>query len=352
MNPERNEIYELIARSLTGEVTDAELKLLENWKSASENNLQEYNEIVFIWLKTGSLKLPERIDFQKSQHILYQRTGISSGRKRWISLAVQAAAVLLLSLIFSGVYSYFIRTNNAGNSPLEATVYQEIKAAYGTQSKVVLADGSSVYLNSGSKLTFPQTFSNQAERRVTLDGEGYFEVAKNKEQPFVVQANRLKIKVLGTKFNVDAYNDNTSVSVALVEGSVELQDNSGTQDNTPMSLAPNQIATLEMASQTLTKTDVDDLNKYTAWINGRIVFFGDPIQTVVKKLSKWYNVDIVISDKKLENYRFTGTFINEPLEQVLNVLSMTSQMTFIAEPAVKQSDNTVTKRKVILKSKI
>jgi ferric-dicitrate binding protein FerR (iron transport regulator) len=82
------------------------------------------------------------------------------------------------------------------------------------------------------------------------------------------------------------------------------------------------------------------------------VFYGDPIQTVVKKLAKWYNVDIVISDKKLEGYKFTGTFINEPLEQILNILSMTSQMTYTAEPIIKQTDNSMSKRKIILRSKI
>lgn len=352
MSPVSDDIYALIAKSLTGQLSDSELNALDEWKSFSEKNLQEYNDMVALWIKSGSMKVPQPIELTNARQIVYRKTGLYSPSKRWINWAVQAAAVLVLSLILSGIYSYIHQNNAVNYTGSSMPVLQEIRAAYGTQSKVVLADGSSVYLNSGSKLTFPQTFNYQAERQVTLEGEGYFEVAKNKEQPFVVQANRLKIKVLGTKFNVDAYNDNTSVSVALVEGSVELQDNSGKHDNTPMSLAPNQIATLEVESQKLTKTDVDDLNKYIAWINGRIVFFGDPIQTVVKKLSKWYNVDIVISDKRLENYRFTGTFINEPLEQVLNVLSMTSQMTFIAEPAVKQSDNTVTKRKVILKSKI
>jgi ferric-dicitrate binding protein FerR (iron transport regulator) len=137
--------------------------------------------------------------------------------------------------------------------------------------------------------------------------------------------------------------------VALVEGSVELQN---TTNNKTLKLAPNQIAVLDADSKTLVSDDVTDLNKYTAWINGRIVFYGDPIQTVVKKLSNWYNIDIVISDKKLESYKFTGTFINEPVEQVLNVLSLTSKMAFEVEPAVKQADNTITKRRIILKSKI
>ena len=352
MKPDSDEIYELIAKSLTDKLSDDELKSLEEWKLSREINLQEYKDIVTLWTQSGSLRLPESIDLIRARNVIYGKANIHSGKKRWINLAIQAVAVLVLSLIFSGIYSYL----NLGREPqvagVNAPVFQEIKAAFGTQTKVALSDGTVVYLNSGSKLIFPQTFSNQKLRNVKLEGEGYFEVAKNIDQPFVVEANNLRIKVLGTKFNVDAYTDNSLVSVALVEGHVELQSGSADKNINPMQLAPHQVATLDGAKQTLVKADVADLNKYTAWINGRIVFFGDPIQTVVKKLSKWYNVDVVIADKKLEKYQFTGTFINEPVEQVLNILSMTSQMTYTIEPIVKQTDNTMSKRKIILKSKI
>jgi len=347
MNPENNEIYELIARSLTDRLTEEESAVLEYWKLAAAENLQEYNDIVALWIKSGALRLPESLNFKTAQKQIYTRTGIYSGRKRVITLLIQAAAVVVLAVIFSGVYSFLNRSNTSSNS--NSLIAQEVKAAYGTQTKIALSDGTIVYLNSGSKLIFPQSFADQKQRHVTLDGEGYFEVAKNKEQPFVVSARELQIKVLGTKFNVDAYGNNSSVSVALVEGSVELQNKT---NNETLKLAPNQLAVLDAESKTLVSDDVTDLNKYTAWINGRIVFYGDPIQTVVKKLSNWYNIDIVISDKKLESYKFTGTFINEPVEQVLNVLSLTSKMAFEVEPAVKQADNTITKRRIILKSKI
>ncbi len=353
MNPISEGIYSLIAKFLTDQLSEAEAAELEKWKLASRENLQEYNDFVAIWTQSGSLKMPEPIDQSKAQSTIRERAGIYPSRKRWINWAVQAAAVVILSLIFSGINNSLHRNNW---NPIFADksssqTFQEIKAAYGTQAKVELSDGTKVFLNSGSKLRFPQTFANQQQRKVVLEGEGYFEVAKNKEQPFVVEANKLNIRVLGTKFNVDAYADNSSVSIALIEGSVMLQGNAGQQNKDLMQLSPNQVATLNAADQSLSKSDVTDLYKYTAWINGRIVFYGDPIQTVVKKLEKWYNVDIVISDKKLEGYKFTGTFINEPLEQVLNILSMTSKMNYLVEPIVKQTDNSMSKRRIILKSK-
>ena len=352
MNPISDDMHSLIAKQLTAQLSEAEASELEDWKLANSENLQEYNDFVALWAQSGSLKMPNPINQFEAQSAIRKKAGINTSKTKWINWAVQAAAVVVLSLIFSGIYNSLNNNRVQSVADNSSPIYQEIKAAYGTQAKVELADGTKVFLNSGSKLRFPQTFANKQQRTVFLDGEGYFEVTKNKEQSFIVQANKLNIRVLGTKFNVDAYTDNASISVALVEGSVMLQGNAGNLNKDLMELKPNQVATLNPTDQTLSKTDVPDLYKYTAWINGRIVFYGDPIQTVVKKLEKWYNVEIVISDSKLEDYKFTGTFINEPLEQILNVLSMSSQMTYVVKPTVKQTDNSMSKRKIILKSKI
>jgi len=338
----------LLAKSLTDDLSEEERTELERWK---QENASEYNDLFSLWSQSSSMAMPSAIDQQNALDRVRKLSGIQTSSKRWIHLAIQAAAVVALSLIFSGVYSYLNQPNTELNSPVSSAVFQEVKAAYGTQTKVELADGTTVFLNSGSKLRFPQTFENQNQRTVELDGEGYFSVTKNEKLPFVVHTSRLNIKVLGTKFNVDAYADNQAVNIALVEGKVMLQDGSTQSGNDLLDLTPNQVATFNTTNNSLSKSDVKDLNKYTAWITGRIVFFGDPIHTVIKKLEKWYNVEIVLADKKLENYVFTGTFIDESLEQVLNILSLTSPMTYVIQPSKKQSDNSMSKRKIILKSK-
>jgi len=348
MNPTTEYIYSIIAKSLTDKLSESETTELENWKSASKENLKEYTDFVSVWSMSGTLKMPNPVDSAKTLNSIKSESGFFRTKKRYLNRAFQAAAVLLLSILFSGIYSY-LNDNTARIS--SQIVYQEIKAAFGTQSKVELADGTTVFLNSGSKLRFPQTFDNMENRKVELDGEGYFSVSKNKNQPFVVTVNRMDIRVTGTAFNVDAYPNNENITIALVEGSVNLQDNSGAEKKYLMNLTPNQLATLNLQDNTLVKTDLADLHKYTAWVTGRIVFFGDPIQTVVKKLSNWYNVDIVISDQRLENYEFTGTFIDEPLEQVLNILSLTSPMTYVVQQGKKQEDESISKRKIILKSR-
>ncbi|MFA5326846.1 MAG: FecR domain-containing protein [Prolixibacteraceae bacterium] len=350
MESEINQVYSLIAKSLSNQLDEKQAKELEDWKLANDENLKEYNDFVAIWIKSGSMKMPTLVNEQNAFSNILKETGIHSSRKRWINLAVQVAAVLILSIIFSGVYP-FLRNDRNNSLTFNQPIYQEVKAAFGTQAKVELADGTTVYLNSGSKLRFPETFSNQELRKVSLDGEGYFAVTKNPKQSFVVEVNNLNIKVLGTTFNVDAYHENEDIKVALIEGSILLEGKTEDGSEELLNLSPNQVATLNRTDHSLSKTGVTNMSKYTDWINGKIVFVNDPIETVVIKLGKWYNVDITIADKKLSNYSFTATFIDESLEQILDVLSLTSSMTYKIESSVKQADNSMSKRKVILKSK-
>lgn len=351
MNPTTESIYSLIAKNLTDRLNQEEAQALETWKTASDQNLQEYNDFIDVWSKAGSMKMPLALGNEKALRSIRRHGETFRVRKRWISWGLQAAAVLTLSVLLSGIYSTLTREQSSEITASTHPVYQEIKAAYGTQAKVELTDGTMVTLNSGSKLRFPQSFDHQEQRKVILEGEGYFTVAKNEKLPFVVQTHQLDIQVLGTTFNVDAYTDNQTVMVALIEGSVKLQSHDGKGNKDQMNLMPGEIASLSLGASSLVKTKVPDLYKYTAWVNGRIVFFSDPIQTVVKKLEKWYNVEIVFTDPKLENYQFTGTFIDESLEQVLNILSLTSPMTYVSQPAVKQADQSMSKRKIILKSR-
>ncbi|HET6556078.1 MAG TPA: FecR domain-containing protein [Prolixibacteraceae bacterium] len=348
MNPTTDHYHLLIARYLTDELTESEHAELEAWKFRNQENMHEYNDFVAIWSKAETLKMPSVIRQPDILNTLYKKSEKLQARKRWMQWALQSAAVVALAVIFSSLYIYLDRTQSA---TVHQSVYQEVKAAYGTQARVELADGTSVSLNSGSKLRFPQSFDHQQQRRVILEGEGFFTVTKNEKLPFVVETSLLDIQVLGTSFNVDAYPDNQSVLIALVEGKVKLQNNTGKENKDLMELLPNEVATLNRAERTLIKTSSPDLYKYTAWVNGRIVFFEDPIQTVLKKLEKWYNVEIVISDQRLKNYKFTGTFINESLEQVLSILSLTSPMTYEIQPSVKQADQSMSKRKITLKSR-
>lgn len=341
-------IYDLIAKSFSGQLTEEEQIILNKWKTADRSNLAEYEDYAEIWNHSNQLVLSARIDLSESLDRTRKMAGIDGKQIGWFKIFAQIAAVLVLALLFSSLYTVFLVPKPAQNA--EAIVYQQVKATYGTQSRVDLADGTIVYLNSGSTLRFPTSFNGQKNRNVELTGEGHFTVTKNSVQPFVVDIHKIQIEVLGTTFNVDAYPGNSVFTIALVEGSIRLEQKTDNSETELMNMKPNQVATYNLSENKLSLKTEDDLTKYTAWTQGKIIFSNDPVSTVLQKLGNWYNVDIEVADRKLRKYRFTGTFIDEPLEQVLNILNLTSDMRYVVIPAKKQADNSYSKRKIILKS--
>ena len=349
MNIENAELYYVIAKSLTGELTAEESVILNNCKVADRYNLAEYNDYHSIWKHSHRLAIPAPIDLLKFLTTIRLKAGMNMRHNSWIHLFTQIAAVLVLALLLSSLYNMFFVTK-----PIEKTetlVYQLVKATYGRQSRIDLSDGTVVYLNSGSTLRFPISFNSQKTRNIELIGEGNFTVAKNNEQPFIVDIRKIQIKVLGTTFNVDAYPDNEAFTIALNEGNIQLQQKTAKEIVDLIEMKPNMVVTYKQFENKLLLKTEDELNKYIAWTNGKIVFSNDPVNTVIQKLGNWYNVDIELADKKLEKYRFTGTFIDEPLEQVLSILNRTSKMEYKVVSAKKLGDNSFSKRKIVLKSK-
>lgn len=342
-------IYDLIARSFISELSDNEKLILDKWMSENHDNRLEYLDLKEIWEVSERLSLQKQFELGDQLKSTRKLAGINAGKKVKLKYFIQAAAVLIIALLLNGLYQF--RPSSQIFNSSENVVFQQVKAAFGTQTKVGLPDGTVVSLNSGSTMSFPVSFQNQQERRVRLSGEGHFVVAKNSQQKFIVDANGLEIRVTGTTFNVECYENNSAITVALEEGSVVLQTKTEKGSVDLATMKPNEVAQYNKTENQVNIINTNDLYKYLAWKDGKIVFANDPVQTVVQKLSNWYNVEIVLADKKLEKYRFTGTFINEPVEQVLSILNLTSKMNYTIIPARKLADNSYSKRKIILKSK-
>lgn len=342
-------IEELIINACTGNISKTEQKVLDKWISESLENKKEFDAYAVLWEKSEKLIISQNIDVESSLKETKKKIPISNTKKSLNFYIGKIAAFLIVAIALNITYLYFKEKNTETDQV--QTVYQEIKAAFGTQTKISLADGTNVWLNSGSLIRFPSNFSNEKERRVELDGEGYFEVSKNGTKPFIVQTTALDIKVYGTSFNVLSYSDYNTMSVALVEGKVSLIKNFEKGQKELLVMSPNDVVTYDLVQNKLYQSKELFMDKYTAWKDGQIVFYGDPIDMVVKRLEKWYNVKMVIGDRELENYRFTATFIDESLEQVLKLLSLSSPIEYTITPAQKQKDNSFTMRKVILTKK-
>lgn len=202
-------------------------------------------------------------------------------------------------------------------------VYNTIRIPYGKKFLVELSDGTSVNLNSGSSLKYPVRFIKDESRQVFLTGEAYFEVAKNKKMPFVVSANKMNVTVLGTHFNIAAYQDDDDLTTTLVEGKVNVEVN-GLKDL----LTPNQQLSYNIKTN---KTDLKTVNtkNIVSWINGYFMFDDLPLSKAVKQLSRSYNIEIKIENKELENFKLSGAINrNQKLEDILNALKNLNNISY------------------------
>lgn len=184
--------------------------------------------------------------------------------------------------------------------------------------KLVLSDGTIVWLNADTQFRFPEEFSETAKNRVVfLDGEAFFEVAHNNKQPFIVNTNGIDVKVLGTKFNVSSYQNDDFISTTLLEGSVKVMDS---VNNSSLVLKPSFQASFQKKDAKFHSKKVNVL-EYTAWMQNRIVFNDAPFEKLLSKIERKYNVEIVNNNERIKKIRFNGQFDIENIESILKALS-------------------------------
>lgn len=201
--------------------------------------------------------------------------------------------------------------------------YNTLSTPRGGQYQVILSDGTRVWLNAASEIRYPTLFSGNV-REVTLTGEAYFEVAKNKAKPFQVKAGAMKIAVLGTHFNVNAYEDEAETKTSLLEGSVQIS-----QGNLSGLLKPGQQAVIQNKSNHI-KTGNVDLTEVVAWKNGLFRFEGADIKTIMREIGRWYDVEIEYAGK-VPNHRFVGKINrNVELSEVLRILELSNVKFLVA----------------------
>lgn len=227
-----------------------------------------------------------------------------------------------------------------------------VKVGYGGRSKLVLSDGSTVWLNAGSKLSYPDVFTGD-KRVVSLEGEAFFDIARHVDMPFYVHAGKVTVKVLGTKFDVKAYQGDAGVSTTLISGKVQVMLDD--EPDKKIILTPNEKLTVMNAAAGLGDTDVakageaggggnelhylvqgvpkagDDSLPETAWVENRLVISNETFEEVARVLERRYDVQIEISDARLSQEHVSGVFEKETIQQVLDILKMTTKFTYSIE---------------------
>lgn len=305
---ENNNVTRIIKKFLSGRFTHETEERVQRWiirdedaTSKEKASLEYWNELdVRADLNTYSAleKVNRRIGHEKEplKHIAFYR---KYGRV--------AAALIPLILFIGGVVYYTVPHNEQ----------VEIAAAYGEQKRVLLSDSTEVWLNAGSKITFPQTFSDN-KRLVTLDGEAHFTVTKDDGRPFIVETSQVSVKVLGTRFNIKAYSEEEKVTTTLTRGKVEVL----AQSQHSRILQPNEQLTYDKKTSSIRILTVDAVD-VESWITGKVIFTNATPNEIYRTLERRYNT--VIDDHAMpasSAKRYTVKFLKEEnLDEMLNILS-------------------------------
>ncbi|SKB86955.1 FecR family protein [Daejeonella lutea] len=229
------------------------------------------------------------------------------------------------------------KVNNGASESAKVLEFNTIRTPASGQYQVVLSDETKVWLNAGSSIKFPTAFTAN-ERLVEIEGEAYFEVAKDRKRPFRVKSDNQLIEVLGTHFNVNAYRDESLVKTTVVEGSVKIS--SGTENNT---IKPGQQNRLSRTKGNMHIAEVD-LEEAISWKNGLFMFDNEEIHSIMRKISRWYGVEVVYQDRDIEE-KFGGTVSRfENVSQVLKILEVTGTIHF----KIVQGDDSGKGRRIIV----
>lgn len=208
-------------------------------------------------------------------------------------------------------------------------VFNTLKVPNAKRFNIVLSDGTKVHLNSGSSLRYPVNFIPNGKREVFLEGEAFLEVAHDKEHPFVVKANDLNVEVLGTRFNLSNYWENSSAEVVLVDGLVSLETQSVSSKSDKILLEPGFMGSFDHTTKDISKEKVNT-SLYTSWIDGNIVIRDEPFENILIKLERFYNVTIINNNESLAKERFNATIETEKetIDQVLNYFKQVYQINY------------------------
>jgi transmembrane sensor len=358
----------IIIKYLEGKATQEESVLLSDWLDQSKSNRQ-----IFAALKKAHIEIEANAAHGSSEtnmaykrfldHIDKYETLKASDRKKnnasLRNVILRYAAILIV--IFSvGIGSYFLGYNS---SPDADNNFCEINVPYGSRSKVILPDGSKIWLNAGSKMKYNRHFDINS-RKIFLEGEAYFDVKKTMH-PFIVYTSHIDIHVLGTEFNVKSYPDEDNIETTLVEGNIRIESK---KSDKPVFLKSKEKLTFHKpdaktevsyykkenesdkaideapTDASVTLTPAEDIHikrnvntdESTSWKDGNLIFNKEPLESLAKKLERKYDITFSFENEELKKYSYSGTLRDFPLEQVLRALELTSPVKYsIKEKTVK-----------------
>lgn len=310
-------INNLLNKFINENITPDERKVLKN--SVTELSDEELKQAMSDVWEQYETKATSPVAFEQIARRLSIKS--PSSMKHSLLFIAKVAAVIAIPLLI-GIQIHLYITNDKLNKFIDQQLTIQVES--GEKAAITLPDGTKVYLNAATSLSYPNDFGLY-QRDIYLTGEAYLEVAKDAERPFHVHTDDVEIEVLGTKFNVNSYPDQDEVETTLIEGAVKLTAKNNSQH--PIIMKPSQKVIYSKKNRQLSSLQTTGYFE-TAWTRGELVFRSAKFSDIIEKLKKRYGADIQISGDKYDTDLFTGSFKEEYIHGVLKLLQMHYQFTY------------------------
>lgn len=314
------EYWDLIAKYLSDECTEEEIKELLKWRDESSKNQLLFNQIKKDLELINLNKSMNKVNVDSAWENLKSRIKedeldlplVEETKTRFMLPTVLKYAAVVIITIGLGFFStkVYQRISDSSFTTHYANLDEQGK-------EIVLPDGSTVVLNANSKIIYPAAFAED-KRKVKLEGEAFFDVTKNSERPFIIEAKNAEVRVLGTSFNVNASIPGYKVEVFVETGLVQLSRKKDGGEK--ILINPGDIGILDIKELANKKNSDQNI---IAWKTKEIVFFEDSIEKVINTLNKVYNTNINCENEEILNLRYTSTFRNQDIDSILNVICLT-----------------------------
>ena len=330
-----NTYYLLIQKFISGNATNEEYNTLKKWMNQNPENEKLVENLKQIWEITPNEKFEVDVESAWTEFQKKQNNGLgfsnSEDNSKKLLYALRIAAIVLVSL-FTGIFVQYTFTDSGSENVSQFYVMQTFETGRGEKARITFSDGTEVVLNSETSINFPKEFKGMT-REIKLDGEAYFKVARNENMPFIVYAKDTKVKVLGTEFNVQAWENESSVRISVNEGKVAVTLSGDNEDDNE----PRNISKVILKRGFYTTVDnrliksptkLAKVENHLMWVHGGLYFENEPFEKVIRDIERRFDVNINGVDSDLMDVPFTGSFQYADLGEVLDVISVSMDLDY------------------------
>jgi ferric-dicitrate binding protein FerR (iron transport regulator) len=342
MNGPESIFYKLLLKKISGALTEEEKQLLASLLKAFPEFSEAYETVQWLWNEAEVTSLQR--SSEKSKRLLEQHLqklqeagllteseatpvkgpALRQRRRRYYLLGAGALALAICVIAIT-----MIMRQQPVKDLVEKRYPNMVMTRPGSRTKLILPDGTTVWLNASSKLTYGDDFLEK-ERRVQLDGEAFFEVVKNENKPFIINTAVMNVLVLGTSLNVKAYPGDKKAEAVLIRGKIEVQVKRRPQERYLLSSyeklsvasTPDLHPKKQLTISNVAITGKDSTIAETAWVDNQLVFTGEPLSELTGRMQRWFDVRITVKGTRLQDFKMTGSFKDESPEEALKAISL------------------------------